>query len=200
MKTWTIAPSDVEKILEMTGPSYAADEISYEVSADGIAYAQESYLSRLPEFGFAPKGVLYTRSTRRAVPDIFTLIQENHFQIESLNIVMKDSSRRAGLSKQLDDSLPGIYVTSSSSNRIEISNCSASKDGALAFLLEKLRLDPQELLAFGDGENDADMLEFAGIGAAVSNAVPECREAADFICPSHDADGPAQVIELCCNQ
>jgi hydroxymethylpyrimidine pyrophosphatase-like HAD family hydrolase len=48
--------------------------------------------------------------------------------------------------------------------------------------------------AFGDADNDADLLRAAGVGVAVANATPACRAAADFIAPHHDADGVAEGI------
>ena len=55
---------------------------------------------------------------------------------------------------------------------------------------------PREaVMAFGDGRNDLDMLEWAGVGCAVDNAVPEVKAAADELIPSNDEDGVAQAVE-----
>ena len=50
-------------------------------------------------------------------------------------------------------------------------------------------------MAFGDGENDVELLEWAGYGVAVANAHPRVLAIADFVCPSVDEEGVAQVIE-----
>lgn len=39
----------------------------------------------------------------------------------------------------------------------------------------------QQIIAFGDGENDMEMLRFAGIGVAMGNADPEVKEIADYV-------------------
>ena len=44
-------------------------------------------------------------------------------------------------------------------------------------------------MAFGDGENDVDMLRFVQTGIAMGNAEPEVKEAADYVTGSVDADG-----------
>ena len=51
-----------------------------------------------------------------------------------------------------------------------------------------------EIAAFGDGDNDADMLRIVGLGVAVAGASPDCLAAADFIAASNDEDGVAQGI------
>ena len=53
----------------------------------------------------------------------------------------------------------------------------------------------EDLMAFGDGFNDLSMLEYAGIGIAMGNAVDEVKAIADFITVSNDEDGIAIALE-----
>ncbi|MGN0306045.1 MAG: HAD hydrolase family protein, partial [Lachnospiraceae bacterium] len=46
----------------------------------------------------------------------------------------------------------------------------------------------------GDGENDMDMLRFAGIGVAMGNAAPQVKEAADYITAHIDEDGLEKAL------
>jgi Cof subfamily protein (haloacid dehalogenase superfamily) len=71
----------------------------------------------------------------------------------------------------------------------------ASKGAALQHILDEYGILPQEVIAFGDAENDHEMLQLAGIGFAMENASPETRALADRIAPHHDNDGLAQVVE-----
>ena len=50
-------------------------------------------------------------------------------------------------------------------------------------------------MAFGDGENDAEMLSFAGTGVAVAASDPAARAAADVVCGDVDEDGIARALE-----
>jgi hydroxymethylpyrimidine pyrophosphatase-like HAD family hydrolase len=50
-------------------------------------------------------------------------------------------------------------------------------------------------VAFGDGENDVELLEWSGYGVAVANAHRRVLEVADYVCPSAEEEGVAQVIE-----
>lgn len=65
---------------------------------------------------------------------------------------------------------------------------------------EALQPDPAwqqgiEIMAIGDQENDIAMIEFAGVGVAMDNAIPAVKEAANFITKSNLEDGVAFAIE-----
>ena len=49
-------------------------------------------------------------------------------------------------------------------------------------------------MAFGDGENDISMLEFAGIGVAMGNAGDEVKAIADYVTDSVDDDGIEKAL------
>lgn len=69
------------------------------------------------------------------------------------------------------------------------------KAKTLGVLLDLLGLTPDDLIAFGDGYNDLSMIQFAGMGVAMDNAVPELKEAADYITLSNEEDGVAAALE-----
>lgn len=69
------------------------------------------------------------------------------------------------------------------------------KAKALAFVQDKFQLKKEEMIAFGDGQNDCTMLEFAGIGIAMGNADPKLKACADKITKSCDEDGIAYALE-----
>ena len=54
---------------------------------------------------------------------------------------------------------------------------------------------PEEIIVFGDGENDIDMLKFAGIGVCMGNGWPSAKEAADYVTADVDADGILLALE-----
>ena len=84
-----------------------------------------------------------------------------------------------------------IYVTSSVKNRVETVAEEAGKAGGLRFLQQLLGIPRQETAAFGDGDNDIDLLEAAGISFAMENASRACKAAADYITKSNQEDGVA---------
>ncbi len=70
-----------------------------------------------------------------------------------------------------------------------------SKAEGIKKVIEKLPFDREDTYAFGDGLNDLQMIEFAGTGVAMGNAVPELKKAADFITKPVDEDGIAHAVE-----
>jgi hydroxymethylpyrimidine pyrophosphatase-like HAD family hydrolase len=61
--------------------------------------------------------------------------------------------------------------------------------------LQGLGLDASQAIAFGDSENDIEMLKAAGIGVAMDNGTAECKAAADYIAPDCDDDGILKALE-----
>jgi hydroxymethylpyrimidine pyrophosphatase-like HAD family hydrolase len=70
-----------------------------------------------------------------------------------------------------------------------------NKATGLAWLADYLRIPPEAVLAVGDNDNDAPMLEWAGVGVALDNASPAARAAADWVAPSVEEDGAAVALE-----
>lgn len=71
------------------------------------------------------------------------------------------------------------------------------KAKALDAVLPTLGIRREELVAFGDAQNDASMIRYAGLGIAMENAVPELKAIADEITGSCDDDGIAYALERC---
>jgi HAD superfamily hydrolase (TIGR01484 family) len=88
-----------------------------------------------------------------------------------------------------------LYVTRSLPHFCEILHPQAGKDRALAWISEYLGVRQDETVAFGNGYNDVQMLEWAGLGVAVGGAVSEVLQVADRIAPPIEEDGAAQVLE-----
>ncbi|MYE54162.1 MAG: HAD family phosphatase [Chloroflexi bacterium] len=77
----------------------------------------------------------------------------------------------------------------------EILHPRGGKEDALGWMCERFGIARSETIAFGNGYNDVQMLEWAGLGIAVGDAVPEALAAADSVAPPFDEHGVAQVLE-----
>ena len=69
------------------------------------------------------------------------------------------------------------------------------KARALAGALPKLGIAPEEVVAFGDGQNDRSMIEWAGTGVAMANAIDDTKAAAQMVTASNNEDGIAQALD-----
>jgi len=70
-----------------------------------------------------------------------------------------------------------------------------TKHQGIDTLCQHFGLKLEETMAFGDGGNDIPMLQHAGIGVAMGNAIPEAKEAADYVTTDVDADGIALALK-----
>ena len=77
----------------------------------------------------------------------------------------------------------------------EIMPFGVSKGSMLPLLLEKLGVNKDELIAFGDNYNDMTMIGYAGFGVAMSNGEEEVKKIANYVCESNDDDGIAKTLE-----
>jgi len=88
-----------------------------------------------------------------------------------------------------------LYISTSLPYFLEFSSPEVTKAAGLAFVAEHLGFSREGTVAFGDGENDIELVDWAGYGVAVANAHDLVKERADFVCPSVDEEGVAQVLE-----
>lgn len=78
---------------------------------------------------------------------------------------------------------------------LEFTRLGVTKFRGLEVVAERLGFSREGTVAFGDGENDFDLLRFAGFGVAVANAHAGLLEVADWVCPPVHDEGVAQVVE-----
>lgn len=78
---------------------------------------------------------------------------------------------------------------------LEFFNSKVSKAVAMEKIGEIYGIKQEEMIAAGDGYNDLAMIEYAGLGVAMENAVDGVKAAAQYITASNEEDGVAKVIE-----
>jgi Cof subfamily protein (haloacid dehalogenase superfamily) len=88
-----------------------------------------------------------------------------------------------------------LWVTKSLPKFLEFATAGVSKGSGLQFLSERLGFSCEATIAFGDGENDVELLEWAGYAVAVGNAHERVKAAADWVCPPAADEGVAAVLE-----
>ena len=134
------------------------------------------------------------RAPRDVYPSIIGHVEETGKDVEKINVYVADLGDREPLKKELS-AIPGLIISSSLYNNIEINMEGATKGNALLWLASYLGISREETMAFGDGENDLSMLKAAGIGIAMANGIEAAKEAADEITLTNDEDGVAAAIE-----
>ena len=111
-------------------------------------------------------------------------------------LITGDEEKLAALEQKLNryyESKMSIYR--SEPFLLEILPLGIDKAKQLEFLLNHLGVKREELMVCGDGYNDLSMIEFAGLGVAMSNAQDVVKEAADYITLSNEEDGVAAAVK-----
>jgi Cof subfamily protein (haloacid dehalogenase superfamily) len=88
-----------------------------------------------------------------------------------------------------------VHITKSKPNFLEIMHPEGTKGSALRFLAQHIGCSMEETIAIGDSWNDHDMVEAAGLGVAMANAVEPLKQIANFITSSNNDDGVKQVFD-----
>ncbi|EOL50796.1 Cof-type HAD-IIB family hydrolase [Enterococcus caccae] len=81
------------------------------------------------------------------------------------------------------------------SNLLEFMPKGITKAYGISLLARDLGIKQEEIMTIGDEENDLPMIEYAGLGVAMENAVPRVKDLADVITDTNDNDGVAQAVE-----
>lgn len=71
----------------------------------------------------------------------------------------------------------------------------ASKGFALRKMCTHMGYAAADAVAFGDGNNDVDMMEAAGLGIAMGNGSVDCKAAADYVTADIDDDGIYRALK-----
>lgn len=88
-----------------------------------------------------------------------------------------------------------VHLTKSKPNYLEFLHPEGTKGHALRFLAAHYGIPIEETIALGDAMNDHEMIEAAGLGVAMANAVPALKEIADYVTLSNNEEGVKHVIE-----
>ncbi|MDE7336806.1 MAG: Cof-type HAD-IIB family hydrolase [Clostridia bacterium] len=99
---------------------------------------------------------------------------------------------------QSAEKFTGLAFMRSHACVVEIITKGINKGLAISWLCDKYGISTDEAIAMGDSENDIAMIEAAGMGVAMGNAMPKVKQVADFIADTNDNDGVAKVIYQFC--
>ncbi|TVY06868.1 Cof-type HAD-IIB family hydrolase [Paenibacillus cremeus] len=88
-----------------------------------------------------------------------------------------------------------VHITKSKPHFLEVTHFEGTKGHALSHLADHFGLELEQVIGIGDSWNDREMLEVAGLGVAMGNAVDSLKEIADYVTLSNNEDGVKHVVE-----
>lgn len=179
-------------VLDQDSTLYAAT-----IPADDTAALVDAYLGLSPhawvELEIADRAYTTLRATAydaTYVPDIRTVAHQPaakiYFQLDEYHTAV-DHLGPLPASMQV--------LVSHKYNIAQIMPAGVSKAAGLARLLDRWGLTMHEVMAFGDDTNDLEMVQEAGVGVAMGNAIPELKAVANRVTLTNDEDGVAVVVE-----
>ena len=187
-----ISENDVISLLKITEEF----DLIFEAYVDGLTYTDSRYTANPLKYGCSEAYVDYVKASHGHIDNMREFIYNHRRELDSIEIVCTDAKKRAHIRQLVKDSTCGFYITSSSENFIEFMDKSATKGNAVDWLCNYLDVKTENTCACGNADNDADMIEQSGFGAAVENASKLCLDCADIIVPSNNNDGVARLIEI----
>jgi Cof subfamily protein (haloacid dehalogenase superfamily) len=111
-------------------------------------------------------------------------------------VAVGDPDALDGLETVLKPRFAGtLFVSKSLPHFLEFAHPDVNKGAGLTFIAERLGFTASETVACGDGENDRELLDWAGFGVAVANAHRDILARADLVVPDVDHEGVAQLLE-----
>lgn len=190
LRSYKLTAESVKTILELTKDM----PVTYEAFIEGRAYAGSEYIHNPVKFGATKEAIHYIQTTRTLIDDITGFIRQHVNELDSMDIIVKDADMKEKVCDAIYKETQDVYITSSVKQLVEISYKDAGKKSGVKFLADRLGVSKEEIAAFGDADNDKDMIEYAGYGIAVANASISLKEKADYITLSNDEDGIAYAF------
>jgi hypothetical protein len=167
----------------------------YELYVDGRNYMQADELEGAREFCLSD--AFYEMFRRHVIlqPDMELFAAET--QPEKFDIFYVDADKRAAVVNELLSTGP-LEVTGALQTNLELTARGVNKGRALAALADKLGLDASQVMAFGDADNDLEMLAWAGWSFAMENGTDQAKAAAKFITERNSEGGVGIAVEKYC--
>ena len=185
-----ISVEKARKVLDIYGEYDTLREIYY----SGHGYMEARQMEQLDNYVQDHNMAKYMRNSRKCVPDLMEKFRQENRAMDKVQAVFACAGEKEQAFRRIRE-MEGVEATGALSYNIEVTAGGINKGEALLWLAGELGIDREEILAFGDGANDADMIRAAGIGAAMEVSVPEVRAAADILAGSNDEDGVARAIQ-----
>ena len=167
---------------------------------------QDQFVVTAMNGGFVKEGTVFTELDKFMTPEMIEKLYQrmnfiDEFDSSLFGGVLKMSmvvgeERSDSVLQEINDLFDGhVRAVSSGYGCIDILQDGIHKAWGLEELLKRWNLKPEQIMAFGDSENDIEMLELAGISYAMENAEDRVKEIATEVAPANSQAGVYQVLE-----
>lgn len=185
-----VAPVPAEEILYILD-LMKDEDVVLQAFHDNVAYFNQPNGDWTCDFSMGNYREIFDRT---AIWDerLFDTFARRPFQVEKLNLYFRDAQTQQRIHAVLAQR--NLKLADSIGHMIEVVSAEADKGIGLEMLCRHIGVPVEETIAVGDSMNDIEVLKTAGLSAAMGNACPEARDAADIVTDDCDHDGVARVI------
>lgn len=167
---------------------------------------QDQFVVTAMNGGFVKTGTVFTELDKFMTPEMIEKLYQrmnfvDEFDSSLFGGVLKMSmvvgeERLDSVLQEINDLFDGhVRAVSSGYGCIDILQDGIHKAWGLVELLKRWNLKPEQIMAFGDSENDIEMLELAGISYAMENAEEAVKRVATKVAPANSQAGVYKVLE-----
>lgn len=167
---------------------------------------QDQFVVTAMNGGFVKEGTVFTELDKFMTPEMIEKLYQrtnfvDEFDSKLFGGVLKMSmvvgeERLDSVLQEINDLFDGhVRAVSSGYGCIDILQDGIHKAWGLEELLKRWGLKPEQIMAFGDSENDIEMLELAGISYAMENAEEAVKRVATKVAPANSQAGVYKVLE-----
>jgi len=167
---------------------------------------QDQFVVTAMNGGFVKEGTVFTELDKFMTPEMIEKLYQrmnfvDEFDPNLFGGVLKMSmvvgeKRSESVLQEINDLFDGhVRAVSSGYGCIDILQDGIHKAWGLVELLKRWNLKPEQITAFGDSENDIEMLELAGISYAMENAEEAVKRVATKVAPANSQAGVYKVLE-----
>ena len=167
---------------------------------------QDQFVVTAMNGGFVKEGTVFTELDKFMTPEMIEKLYQrmnfvDEFDSNLFGGVLKMSmvvgeERSESVLQEINDLFDGhVRAVSSGYGCIDILQDGIHKAWGLVELLKRWNLKPEQIMAFGDSENDIEMLELAGISYAMENAEEAVKRVATKVAPANSQAGVYKVLE-----
>lgn len=164
----------------------------YELYIGPDNYMDEGDLEQAAGLGFSARFMEMFRRNTTLVPDVAQVAAQG--QPGKFDIFYVPPADREQVAQEIAATGP-LAFTSPLGENMELNAPGVHKGRALAAVAQRLGLDPEQVMAFGDADNDLEMLDFAHWSFAMGNAADAVKAAARFQTGPNYAAGVGQAVE-----
>ncbi|MBX3096220.1 MAG: HAD family phosphatase [Fimbriimonadaceae bacterium] len=184
------------------GETVFSANLSQEVVADLLQYAESNGITanvyqprRVLSNRESPMLDLY-RSRTGANPIVLPYEELAQEPATKMIFINEPSANASDLDLFSSNATDGkFHLTVSEPIYLEFLPPNVNKGIGVKAVASRLGLDASEVAAIGDFHNDREMIEWAGLGAAMASGAQAVKQVADIVMPSNDEDGVAIFIE-----